>query len=95
MSLNKNWSNYYPMAKVLLIKKNPCPYCDRAKTLLDNKGIQFETIDLTDKWDELDQWKQKTGWKTVPIILINDKLIGGYNDLRALDDEGKLDELLK
>ncbi len=83
------------MAKVLLIKKNPCPYCDRAKTLLDNKGIQFETIDLTDKWDELDQWKQKTGWKTVPIILINDKLIGGYNDLRALDDEGKLDELLK
>lgn len=83
------------MAKVVMIKKNPCPYCDRAKTLLDNKGIKYEVIDLTNNLDELDQWKQKTGWKTVPIILINDKLIGGYTDLRALDDEGKLDEMVK
>jgi glutaredoxin 3 len=83
------------MAKVLMIKKNPCPYCDRAKTFLDNKGIAFETIDLTDKMDELESWKQKTGWKTVPIIFINDELVGGYVDLKALDDEGKLDEMVK
>jgi glutaredoxin 3 len=83
------------MAKVLMVKKNPCPYCDRAKNLLDGKGIPFEVIDLTDKMDELQAWKEKTGWKTVPMIFINDTLVGGYTDLKALDDEGKLDELVK
>ncbi len=83
------------MAKVLMVKKNPCPYCDRAKNLLDGKGIPFEVIDLTDKMDELQAWKEKTGWQTVPMIFINDTLVGGYTDLKALDDEGKLDELVK
>lgn len=83
------------MAKVLMIKKNPCPYCDRAKNLLDGKGIPFEVIDLTDKMDELQAWKEKTGWKTVPMIFINDTLVGGYTDLKALDEEGKLDEMVK
>lgn len=83
------------MAKVLMVKKNPCPYCDRAKNLLDGKGIPFEVIDLTDKMDELQAWKEKTGWKTVPMIFINDNLVGGYTDLKALDDEGKLDEMVK
>lgn len=81
--------------KVLIIKKNPCPYCDRAKVLLDNKGIKYDVLDLTDNLDELDKWKQKTGWRTVPMIFINDQLIGGYTDLKALDDEGKLDSMLK
>lgn len=81
--------------KVLIIKKNPCPYCDRAKVLLDNKGIKYDVLDLTDNLDELDKWKQKTGWRTVPMIFINDKLIGGYTDLKALDDDGKLDSMLK
>jgi glutaredoxin 3 len=82
------------MAKVVMIKKNPCPYCDRAKTLLTNKGVSFEIIDLTDKPDELESWKSKTGWKTVPMIFINDKLVGGYNDLKTLEDDGKLDAML-
>jgi glutaredoxin 3 len=83
------------MAKVLMIKKNPCPYCDRAKNLLDQKGIAFDIIDLTDNLDELQTWKDKTGWKTVPMIFINDELVGGYTDLKALDDEGKLEEMCK
>lgn len=83
------------MAKVVLVKKNPCPFCDRAINLLNAKEAQYEVIDLTDKMDELNAWKEKTGWKTVPIIMINDQLIGGYTDLKALDDEGKLDDLLK
>lgn len=82
-------------AKVLMIKKNPCPYCDRAKTLLDNKGIKYEILDLTDKMDELEAWKEKTGWKTVPMIFINDELVGGYTDLKTLDEEGKLDQMVK
>ncbi|OFZ30254.1 MAG: glutaredoxin [Bdellovibrionales bacterium RIFCSPHIGHO2_01_FULL_40_29] len=82
------------MAKIKMIKKNPCPYCDRAKTLLDNKGFSYEVIDLTDNQDELDAWKTKTGWKTVPMIFINDTLVGGYTDLKTLADEGKLDAMV-
>lgn len=82
------------MAKVKMFKKNPCPYCDRAKNLLDNKGVQYEVIDLTDKPDELMALKEKTGWMTVPMIFINEELIGGYSDLKALEDEGKLDSML-
>lgn len=82
-------------AKVLMVKKNPCPFCDRAKNLLDAKGIAFDVLDLTGKPEELDAWKEKTGWKTVPMIFINDNLVGGYTDLKALDDEGKLDALIQ
>ncbi len=83
------------MAKVVLYKKEPCPYCDRAIQFLKNRDIAFDIIDLTDKPEEIDRIKSETGWRTVPIILIDGKLVGGYTDLKALDDEGKLAELLK
>lgn len=81
-------------AKIKMIKKDPCPYCDRAIRFLQNKGLEFEILDLTGKWDELDEWKEKTGWMTVPIILINDKLVGGYQDMKRLDEDGKFDALV-
>lgn len=83
------------MAKVVLYAKDPCPYCVNAKHLLDAKGVNYELIDLTDKPEEMQKIKDETGWRTVPIIMINDQLIGGYTDMKALDQEGKLDELLK
>ncbi|MGZ3769904.1 MAG: glutaredoxin domain-containing protein [Bdellovibrio sp.] len=83
------------MAKVLMYKKDPCPYCDRAINFLNNRGIEFEMVDLTGKPEEIDRIKQETGWRTVPIILINGKLIGGYTDLKALDEEGKLMPMLE
>jgi glutaredoxin 3 len=82
------------MAKVVMYSKDPCPYCVNAKRLLNNKGVSFEEIDLTDKPEEMQSIKTKTGWSTVPIIMIDGKLIGGYNDMKALDQSGKLDELL-
>lgn len=82
------------MAKVLMYKKDPCPYCDRAVNFLNGKGIAYDVVDLTNKPEEIDRIKLETGWRTVPIILINGKLVGGYTDLKALDDEGKLEALL-
>lgn len=81
-------------AKIKLIKKDPCPFCDRALNFFKARDLEVEVIDLTGKWDEVLEWKNKTGWQTVPIILINDQLIGGYTDLKALDEEGKLDGLV-
>lgn len=82
------------MAKVVVYSKVPCPYCVRAKSFLEEKGIEFDSIDLTDRPEEIERIKNETGWRTVPIIMINGKLIGGYTDLKALDEEGKLMPLL-
>ncbi len=82
------------MANIKLYKKNPCPYCDRAINLLNSKEVPFEIIDLTDNMDQLMEIKNKWGWKTVPVIIINDKLVGGYTDLKALDESGELDKML-
>lgn len=79
------------MTKIVIYLRVPCAYCVNAKRLLENKGLSFEEIDLTDNPTELDSIKTRLGWKTVPIIMINDKLIGGYSDLKALDEAGGLD----
>lgn len=81
-------------AEIKLYKKNPCPYCERAINFLNARDLQFEVIDLTDKPQELIRLKNETGWMTVPMIFINGKLVGGYNDLKALDEAGELDQLL-
>lgn len=81
-------------AKITMVKKDPCPFCDRAMNLFNRKGWQVEVVDLTGRLHEIDEYKEKYGWRTVPIILIDDQLIGGYNDLKALDEEGKLDPLV-
>lgn len=81
--------------EIKLYKKDPCPYCDRAIHLLESKNAPFEIIDLTDKPSEIQRIKNETGWMTVPIIVINGKVIGGFTDLRALDDSGELDKILQ
>lgn len=83
------------MAKVLMYKKNPCPYCDRTVNFLEGRGIEYDVVDLTGKQDELEKIKNETGWRTVPIIMINGKLIGGYTDLKALDEAGQLMPMLE
>jgi glutaredoxin 3 len=72
-----------------------CPYCVRAKNLLRNKGVAFAEIDVTDD----DALREKMvemagGRRTVPEIFINGKIVGGYDELKALDDAGQLDALL-
>lgn len=71
-----------------------CGYCRRAKELLKAKGIPFEEVDVTDD-DAKRLWLvEMTGRKTVPQIFIHDKPIGGFDDLKALDDSGQLQSLL-
>lgn len=83
------------MAKVQVYTTSYCPYCFRAKALLQHKGVAFEEIDVTDDQALRDKMvKLAGGRRTVPEIFINGKIIGGYDELRALEDEGKLDELL-
>ncbi len=61
--------------------------------MLDENGIQYEVIDLTDNETEMNRLKNETGWRTFPIIMIDGKLVGGYTDLKELDQTGQLDHL--
>ncbi len=83
------------MANIVIYSKDYCPYCVAAKNLFNKKGVQFEEIFMDDKPDEYQALKERTGMMTVPQIFINDELIGGYQELAALDRANKLDPLLK
>lgn len=83
------------MAKVELYTTSYCPFCTRAKALLNRKGVEFDEIDVTDDDDLRETMvKRAGGRRTVPEIFINDRIVGGYDELRALDLEGDLDALL-
>ena len=62
-----------------------CPYCVRAKLLLRERGIAFEEIDVTMDQEARMWLVEKTGRRTVPQIFIGDEPIGGFDDLRELD----------
>lgn len=66
-----------------------CPYCDAAKRLLNERGFSYEEIDVSDPEKKM-ELKNKTGWRTVPQIFIDEKLIGGYQELLEIDRAGKL-----
>lgn len=83
------------MAKVKIYTWTVCPYCVRAKNLLNDKGVDFEEINLDGKDDELDALRARTGFKTIPQIFIGDEFIGGYSDLAALDAADQLDAKLQ
>lgn len=72
-----------------------CPFCNRARALLDNKGAQYEVHDITgDEAGRVKMIERTGGAKSVPQIFINDTLIGGCDDLHALASNGKLESLL-
>ncbi len=83
------------MAKVEVYTTNYCPYCVRAKQLLDVKDVTYSEIDVTsDDAARMALVQKSGGRKTVPQIFINDVAIGGYDDLRLLEEQGKLDTML-
>jgi glutaredoxin 3 len=82
-------------ANVEIYTKFACPYCVRAKQLLDGKGVQYTEYDISMGGAKRDEMVARVpGAQTVPQILINDTPIGGSDDLRALENQGKLDALL-
>jgi len=72
-----------------------CPYCHRAKKLLEEKGVEFREIDVTyDEKRRAEMSARASGRTTVPQIFIRSEPIGGSDELSALDAAGKLDQLL-
>lgn len=84
------------MARVEIYTKFTCPYCFRAKRLLDEKGVTYEEYEVTQIPGKRDEMLERSnGRHTVPQIFIDGRHIGGSDDLHELDRQGGLDPLLQ
>ncbi len=72
-----------------------CPYCQRAKGLLEGKGLRFQEIDVDEDPKLRAEMTARSGRRTVPQIFIGDTHVGGCDDLFALEDSGGLDRLIQ
>jgi glutaredoxin 3 len=83
-------------ANVEIYTWSRCPFCIRAKGLLDRKGVEYTEYCIDGDEDAREQMSQRAnGRRSVPQIFINDRHIGGCDDIHALDASGGLDPLLQ
>ncbi|CAN7368214.1 glutaredoxin 3 [Phenylobacterium sp. LjRoot225] len=83
------------MPKVIIYTKPYCPYCVRAVSLLEKKGVAFTEIDAAFDAAKRQEMMQRSGRATFPQIFVGDRHIGGCDDMMALERDGKLDPLLQ
>ena len=82
------------MPKVLMYTQTVCFYCDRAKGLLRTKGVDFEEINTDQVVGSREEMVERSQRRTVPQIWIDDVHVGGSDELFALEQGGKLDQML-
>jgi glutaredoxin 3 len=83
------------MPSVQIYTKRVCPFCDRAKALLQKKGVAYEEIDVEGD-DAKRAWLvEASGHKTVPQVFVDGRALGGLSDIEALDGKGRLDPILR
>jgi glutaredoxin 3 len=84
------------MPQVEIYTKMFCPYCTRAKRLLSDKGVEYQEYDITMGGTKREEMLSRANGRfTVPQIFIDDRHIGGSDDLYALEAQGRLDPLLQ
>lgn len=81
-------------ARVVIYSTPFCGYCAAAKRLLNAKGAEFTDVDVMFEAGRRAEMEERSGRRTVPQIFINDRHVGGFDDLNALDKAGELDTLL-
>ena len=80
---------------VIVYSTGWCPYCVRAKALLERRGVPFREVRVDeDPAERATMLERSRGQRTVPQIFIGDRHVGGFDDLYALDKAGELDRLL-
>lgn len=83
------------MARVEIYTKFGCPYCARAKALLGEKGVEYEEYEINTLPGKRDEMMERSnGRHTVPQIFIDDRHVGGSDDLAELERAGRLDPML-
>jgi glutaredoxin 3 len=69
--------------KAIVWSKDQCPYCVQAKALLESKGIEYEERNVSKDWTKTQLLEAVPTARTLPQIFLDDKLVGGFNELRA------------
>ncbi|WP_375755019.1 glutaredoxin 3 [Corallococcus exercitus] len=82
------------MHEVLVYMKRTCPYSRQAMALLDEKGCEFQKVDVAADEKRREEMMERCGRHTVPQIFIGGRHVGGCDDLYALEERGELDALL-
>jgi glutaredoxin 3 len=82
------------MPSVIIYSTEPCSFCRRVKGLLEARGIEFSEVNLAKDAAGRVELAQRTGMMSFPQVLVGDRLVGGYAELQAASDDGRLDELL-
>lgn len=83
------------MSQVVVYANQSCPYCVRARKLLDGKGVEYELIDVGGSAQLWAQMEAHSGRNTIPQVFVNGQHVGGFDELYATDQSGQLDEMLK
>ena len=84
------------MQKVVIYTGPMCNYCSAAKHLLNKKKVNYTEFDIGTDSSKMQEMQERTrGARTVPQIFIGETYVGGYNELKSLELQGKLDKLLK
>jgi len=81
------------MAKIIMYSTDPCSFCARAKELLTRRGFSFEEINLSKDPAGRTQLVERTGMLSFPQIVIDNSVLGGFRELVAADQSGRLEEL--
>lgn len=79
------------MKHIEVYSTNNCPWCVRAKALLDSKGLDYEEINISTDTDRILEMVDRSGRRAAPQIFIDNESIGGFDELSQLNKAGKLD----
>jgi glutaredoxin 3 len=82
------------MSKITIYTTEPCAYCARVKGLLRSRGLEFAEVNLSKDPEGRVELAAKTGMMTFPQVLVDGRLVGGFNETRAAAENGRLDDLL-
>lgn len=82
------------MSEVVVYTTDPCSFCTRVKGLLRARGVEFAEINLSKDPEGRVELARSTGMLSFPQVLVDGELIGGFNEVQAAAESGRLDELL-
>lgn len=82
------------MKKIEIFSGPQCGYCKQAKEILDQKGLSYEDLDISDEQHRIELTRRLPRIRCIPQIFVNGEHIGSFEDLQTLDADGRLDEML-
>jgi glutaredoxin 3 len=82
------------MSEIVMYSSGYCPYCMRARNVLDAKNVRYKVIDVDREPGQRAEMRKLSGRTSVPQIWIGERHVGGFDDLWALESSGELNQLI-